>query len=147
VNTNDTPRPPVLDTVRRISACLSVSDLDASVRWYTERMGFAEVVRQDFPELHARLAYLRHGDLILELVQSSPTAGVTRPAPPGHTVVRGITQISLHVDDAKAAMREAEAAELPLVTGILEAPQIGVRAFFSQDPDGNLIEFHQADWA
>ncbi len=162
MNTNDLPaglpadsenperpgRPHILEGVQRISACLSVTDLDASVLWYTERMGFEEVLRRDFPDLNARLAYVRWGDLILELVQSTPSVGVSRPAPPaGHTIVRGITQVSLHVEDAQKAMEQVKEAGLPLLTDLIDAAPIGVKAFFSQDPDGNLIEFHQADWA
>ncbi len=141
-------RPHLLDGVRCISACLSVVDLDASLLWYTERLGFEEVLRKDFPELNARLAYVRHGELVLELVQSEPSVGVTRPAPPaGHIIVRGVTQISLHVDDAEKAMEQVKAAGVPPLTGLIDAAPIGVKAFFSEDPDGNLIEFHQADWA
>ena len=143
----DAPPAPILSTVQWISVCISVRDLDDAVSWYTEQLGFAEVLRQDFPSLSAGLAYLRHGDLVIELVQSTPSAGVQRPAPPLHAVLRGISQLSLYVPDIHEALAAVKAKGLPIVMDLVEVPVIGVAAFFTQDPDGNLIEFHQADWA
>jgi catechol 2,3-dioxygenase-like lactoylglutathione lyase family enzyme len=145
--TSDNDTTAILSTVQWLSVCISVSSLDESVSWYTEQLGFEQVLRQDFPELSAGLAYLRHGDLVIELVESSPSAGVERPAPPRHALVRGITQLTLYVPDAHRALEQVKAKGLPIVMDLVEVPVTGVTAFFSQDPDGNLIEFHQADWA
>lgn len=143
---NDT-RPAILGAVQWLSACISVRDLDESVSWYTEQLGFEQVLRQDFPELSAGLAYLRYRNLVIELVESSPSAGVSRPTPPRHALVRGITQLTLYVPDAHHALALVKAKGLPIVMDLVEVPITGVTAFFTQDPDGNLIEFHQADWA
>jgi len=140
-------RPEILSAVQWMSVCISVSDLEASVNWYTGQLGFEPVLRRDFPELSAGLAYLRYRDLVIELVESSPSAGVTRPAPPRHALVRGISQISLYVPDIRHALELVEDRGLPIVMDLVEVPAMGVSAFFTQDPDGNLIEFHQADWA
>jgi methylmalonyl-CoA/ethylmalonyl-CoA epimerase len=144
---HDAPAPAILSTVQWISVCISVRNLDDAVSWYTEQLGFEQVLRQDFPALSAGLAYLRHGDLVIELVESTPSAGVERPAPPLHAVVRGISQLSLYVADAREALAAVKAKGLPIVMDLVEVPVTGVTAFFTQDPDGNLIEFHQADWA
>jgi catechol 2,3-dioxygenase-like lactoylglutathione lyase family enzyme len=140
-------QPSILSTVQWISACLSVSDLDVSADWYIDKLGFETVLRQDFPALSARLAYLRHRDLVLELVESTPSAGIVRPAPPLHGLVRGISQITFYVPDIREAFAGVRAQGLPIVMDLVEVPQIGVSAFFTEDPDGNLIEFHQAAWA
>ena len=139
--------PEILSAVQRLSVCISVRDLDESVSWYTEQLGFKPVLRQDFPELSARLAYLRYRNLVVELVESSPSAGVARPTPPQHALVRGISQLTLYVSDARYALALVKANGLPIVMDLVEVPDIGVTAFFTQDPDGNLIEFHEAEWA
>jgi catechol 2,3-dioxygenase-like lactoylglutathione lyase family enzyme len=63
------------------------------------------------------------------------------------SIVPGITQLSLHVDDAQKAFEQVKAAGLPLLTELIDAAPIGVKAFFTEDPDGNLIEFVEAGWA
>lgn len=145
--TIDETRPEILSTVQWLSSCISVSDLTEAVTWYTEKLGFEVVLRQDFPELSAGLAYLRFGNLVIELVESTPSAGVSRPAPPRHATVRGITQLTLYVADAHHALALVKEKGLPIVMDLVEVPVTGVTAFFTQDLDGNLIEFHEADWA
>lgn len=136
----------LLDLVHHVSAAVSVRELDRSVEWYTERLGFAVVSTQDFPAIDARVAYLRHGDTVLELVQSTPAVAVTRPAPPYNYVVLGWAQISLTVDDIQQARRMAEELGLTIVSDIVTAPDLGVSVFVTQDLDGNLIEVAQLDW-
>jgi lactoylglutathione lyase len=136
----------LLDLVRHVSAAVSVRDLDRSVDWYTDKLGFDVVATQDFPAIGARVAYLRHGDTVLELVRSTPAVAVTRPAPPYNYVVLGWAQLSLAVDDIQQARLLAGERGLTIVSDIVTAPDLGVTVFVTQDLDGNLIEIAQLDW-
>lgn len=137
----------LVDQVQHVSAAVSVRDLDASIKWYGEHLGFEVVVAQDFPAVSARLAFLRSGNVFIELVQSTPAVAITRPAPPLNYVVIGYAQISLYVADVEVARQLAQEQGLPIVTEITSVPDLGVAAFFTQDPDGNLIEIIHCDWA
>lgn len=143
---DSTVETPFLAQVRLLSACVSVASLDASVDWYVERLGFEVLLTKDFPEMSARLAYLRYGDLVIELVESRPSVGIDRPPPSHHAMVRGVTQLTLHVADVRRARALAGARGLPIVMELTEVPEIGVAAFFTRDIDGTLIEIIQADW-
>jgi catechol 2,3-dioxygenase-like lactoylglutathione lyase family enzyme len=136
----------LLDQVQHVSAAVSVRDLDESVSWYVEKFGFAVQSSQDFPAISARVAYLRHRDVVLELIQATPAVGIERPAPPYNYAVRGYAQISLYVEDIYQARALAQAQGLPIVSDIVTAPELGVSVFLTKDLDGNYIEIAHSDW-
>ncbi|PPK70206.1 VOC family protein [Actinokineospora auranticolor] len=132
--------------VKQVSAAVSVSNLDDSIAWYADNLGFEVVTRQDFPAINARVAYIRNRKVVLELVQAEPAVRIHRPAPPFNYVVQGFAQLSLYVDDIATAKAQALAQGLSLVSDIVSAPDLGVQVFLLQDLDGNLIEVAQASW-
>jgi catechol 2,3-dioxygenase-like lactoylglutathione lyase family enzyme len=132
--------------IKRVSVALSVRDLDASAQWYTEYLGFAVVAAQDFPAINARVAYIRSGKLVIELVQTTPSVRVERPAAPYNYTVQGYAQLSLYVDNLHEAKEAALADGLTLLSDVVSAPNLGVQVFLLQDLDGNVIEVAHADW-
>jgi catechol 2,3-dioxygenase-like lactoylglutathione lyase family enzyme len=127
--------------IRRLSVCLSVADLDVSLAWYQDVLGFRTRKVVPFPDLDARVAFVEAGDFRFELVQTLASTSVERPEPPGHTAVRGLTQLTLYVRRLdpvleRLAARNVDPAMPPVTVGAL-----GIRAFFVRDADGNLIEF------
>ena len=133
-------------SIKRVAVALSVRDLDASVQWYTAHLGFAVVAAQDFPAINARVAYIRSGKLIIELVQTTPSVRVERPAPPYNYTVQGYAQVALYVDNLQEAKDAALAQGLTLASDVVSAPGLGVQVFTVQDLDGNVIEIAHADW-
>ncbi|MFF5212102.1 VOC family protein [Streptosporangium sp. NPDC000396] len=127
----------------RLSACLAVRDLDRCAAWYADTLGFTVARRHEFPELGASVAYLALGEQRLELLQPAGGVGLTLPAPPGHALVYGVTQLACYVDDIEAARDRVLAAGIPLAMDPVTVPELGVSAFFIRDPEGNLIEFIQ----
>ena len=91
---------------------IAVPDLEAAIEWYGRVLGFADPRRHEIEPLQARMAFVRHGSLRLELWQRAGAA----PLP----------------DERREPMRhEAD----PLAPG-LPAPF----AMFIRDPGGTLIE-------
>jgi catechol 2,3-dioxygenase-like lactoylglutathione lyase family enzyme len=129
-----------------LSACLSVADLAATAAWYERVLGFTTVRSLSMPALHAEVAYLRNERFTLELLQIEGAVTVSTPPPPGHAGVHGVTQLTFYVPDAEAAMKELDALGATPVTDLLDVPDLGVRAFFVRDPEGNNIEFIEASW-
>ena len=129
--------------VRRLSACISVADLDRSIKWYSDVLGFRLRRQAPFPDLGARLAFLEVDDLRLELVQSDGSVTGDRPDPPRHAGVRGVTQLTLYVDDLDQVLAELAEHGVPLAMPPVDVEVLGIRAFFIRDADGNLIEFIQ----
>jgi catechol 2,3-dioxygenase-like lactoylglutathione lyase family enzyme len=122
--------------VRQIDhVTLVVRDLDASRRFYVDRLGMTEVPRPafDFAGLWFRAGEtLVH--LILESDRSGP-AGVNA----GQTKTTRCHHLAFAVDDAAAAAAELEAAGATFVAKPKRRPDGAVQTFVL-DPDGHIIE-------
>src|SRR5229473_7071713 len=79
---------------------MSVQDIDASARWYVEKLGFREVQRENYPEFKTSLVFLELNGYRVELIQDgNATSGATRPDPPVHTAIYGISQFAFRTTD------------------------------------------------
>jgi len=130
---------------------LCVSDLDRSVRFYTEGLGFEVAERYDLdsaemPGLDKALEvegrtdivslFIRKGGMAIELLHyKSP--GVVG-APSAHRNQLGLTHLSFYVDDVdQAAARLVEAGGTILPDTRQSA---GILLMFVADPDGVRVE-------
>jgi catechol 2,3-dioxygenase-like lactoylglutathione lyase family enzyme len=133
---------PLVATDGRIHACLSVADLDATAAWYRTVLGFRIFQRFDYTQFPVRVAYLRLGEVELELVEAKGAKADRRGDPPADHVARlGISQLSFRVADAKAAAATLAKHGISAVFGPVHAPEFNLNAFFVRDNEGNLVEF------
>lgn len=128
---------------------LSVANLDETVAWYKDKLGFEDDSHYalDFPQLQARVAFLRRGDFGLELFEVSGSSGM-----PGHARqtgtdlhVQGLKHVALAVEDidrARAALT-ARGVTFVMDTAPVPGPR-GARFAFFRDNNGLLIELYQA---
>ena len=124
----------------RLRLELFVDDLDRSVAFYEQALGFRAVRREP--------AYvsLRRGDAELGL---APVATLPADGPgPGFTQdrlagIRGAgAEIVLEVEDLDAALRAVERAGHPLAEPLRDRPW-GLRDFRVADPDGSYVRITQ----
>jgi catechol 2,3-dioxygenase-like lactoylglutathione lyase family enzyme len=131
---------------------LTVSDLDASVSFYTDVVGL-QVERRGirsggdwFDTLTGNagavidVAMLRSGQLVLQLVHYA--AGGNPDVATGHNRV-GNLHLCINVDDVVAKHAEIVASGRHRPTPIVELPVPGLRSFYVSDPDGVPVEFLQ----
>ncbi len=117
---------------------LAVTDFEASMRFYTEGLGFRVEARFDDPSF----AILRHGPMTVCLAEQGhpsedlPDHVMTVPDKPARPGVR----LVLWVDDAFAGPCRAARARIPMASEPWSPPWGGGR-FFARDPDGYLVEF------
>ncbi len=132
-----------------LSACVAVTDLDASVQWYGRVLGFEAVTGMDFPDLDAEVVFLKNGRIRLELVTSKYLTMMHRPDPPRHAHVSGVAQICFYTDDMEEVLSHLREGGVPLAMAPVDVPELSLRGLFIRDPSGNLIEFieprHTAD--
>ncbi|MCC9312447.1 VOC family protein [Kitasatospora sp. RB6PN24] len=129
-----------------LSACLSVADLPRMAEWYRTVLGFTLIRGLELPQFDAEVAYLGNGAQVVELVRVANGIDQRRPLPPNHGALRGLSQLAFYVADLAATASELKARGAELVTEPTDAPALGVRVVFVRDPEGNYLEFIQADW-
>jgi lactoylglutathione lyase len=127
-----------------------VEDVDATVAWYEEKLGFERVIEFPTAELPvplleqggARIVILRRGDVILEVTG----AREMQPHPmrwKSHVeAVRfgGFGHLCFLVDDCATAAQELEAQGVPMDMAVREWPELGITTAHFHDNEGNDLE-------
>lgn len=128
-----------------------VSDLDRSVSFYRDVLGLEPLVERDvqggymaelmgYPDTHLRLAFLKAGNELLELIQYLQPAG-TRIDPTKYNV--GTAHVCFRVTDLTALhadlLERGASLQSDPVT-ITTGPNKGGCALYMYDPDGIAIE-------
>jgi catechol 2,3-dioxygenase-like lactoylglutathione lyase family enzyme len=112
-----------------------VTDLDRSVTFYTEQLGF-QLVHRAGP-----IGTVARGQL--HVLLSGPGASGNRPMPDGtRQGPGGWNRIVLYVDDLDRSIGSLEKVHAHLRNDVESGP--GGRQVLVDDPDGNPIELHEA---
>lgn len=117
---------------------LKVADLERSLAFYRDTLGFAEMLRINFPDSdRLMLVYLRMTDT--QYLELFPGGEGNRAPGPDTTAIH---HFCLEVDDLKAVAADLEERGVELTI----KPQIGLDHNWQcwiEDPDGNRIEIMQ----
>ena len=123
---------------------MSVSDLDGSIAWFSDVLGFEFDRREHFLEEHGiHIAFVRNGDFFVELFQH----GEAQPASPERSLPNddlrtlGNKHMCFSISDMSGMLKRLEANDVTVALGPIEAP--GSIACFINGPDGALIELVQ----
>ncbi len=125
---------------------LVVQNVDASVYWYEEMLGFKLERRFGFPEAGVEIAHiLTSSGVRIELIdqagsESSPDGGKDAFKA---LYTRGAKHIGLLVDDIEAVAEELKAKGADAVHEVTAVEPAGVKNFWIRDNSGNLIEFNE----
>lgn len=122
-----------------------VRDIDASVRWYVDHLGFEHDFNYGFPGVRA--AFVRHGPIRIEFFQTegaTPPSG-DRATPETNLKLGGINHFAIEVDNLEDAIADLETAGVAIVSPPREVPNSGGERYaFIHDNEGMLIELVQA---
>jgi predicted enzyme related to lactoylglutathione lyase len=121
-------------TLTSISPVLLVSDLERSVAYYRDRLGFDTELYGDPPNF---ASVGRDNATILLALTDEPE----RIVPHWH-VVENMWNVYIRVDDVDRLYAEIQERGAPIDYTIYDAPH-GFREFGVQDPDGHDIAFGQ----
>ena len=106
-----------------------VSDLDKSVKFYSEFMGLGPIIRLGNPQ-HQVVMLGEDGETKLELIYEP---GRTLPENPG-----GVISMGYAPENLDAFMAKVAEAGIPAVGPISPSPDI--RFYFISDPDGYAVQ-------
>lgn len=112
-------------------AALNATDVDASIAFYTQVLGFYQVPRPGFSFAGSWL-YSEGLGMMLHLIHDERFEPIS---------TRDNTRrnhLAFRVDDIEQTLADLEAHQIPVVQRRL--PDYGYRQLFIHDPDGNLIE-------
>lgn len=121
-----------------LHTCIRVMDLEKSLKFYKEALGFEEKRRKDFPDSGFTLVFLSDasGNHEIELTYNY------NPEKP-YEIGNGFSHIGVSVDDLEAS-RERHIKMGYKVTELMGLPGNKPKFYFITDPDGYEIEIIRA---
>lgn len=112
-----------------------VSDLERSIRFYTEKLGFKLLFRSEAENYREIGAFLEYNGARLELLQSVGKVYVPRkPERPF------CPHFCFEAEDMNVVLKILEKNEIPILDGSNEIPGSEWRIYFT-DPDQNVLEY------
>lgn len=122
---------------------ISVYDMDASIKWYKDNLGFNEITFDNYvDDLKARLVFIRNGDFELELFEYNEP----KPLPPERFMPNddlktvGTKHMAIYTADIKGVLERFEKNGVDVV---FSKQMNGEPMCFIRDNSGVLIEVIQ----
>jgi catechol 2,3-dioxygenase-like lactoylglutathione lyase family enzyme len=115
---------------------LSVADMDASVKWYSEKLGLAVVMRSPRQD-KASAVVLEGAGLTVELVKHDDAIAPSKEPP----LIHGFMKAGLVVDDLDKTVANLKARGVPIFLGPFPARGSIKSNALIKDNAGNLIQF------
>jgi methylmalonyl-CoA/ethylmalonyl-CoA epimerase len=120
---------------------ISVPDLEASIVWYRDMLGFAVEKRFALDTVPFKAAFLRRGDFRFELFEVAGAASLPeeRRYPDGDLRTHGTKHIAFAVQDVHAVFATLKQRGVDIARDIFVIEGMGPGGFI-RDNAGNLIE-------
>lgn len=121
---------------------LSVADVEASAKWYSEKLDLKVVMRP--PKANqATVIVLEGNGLIVELIQQDGAQSLSQVAPDikNNILVHGIIKAGLIVEDFDKTVALLKERQVPIVIGPFPARADQRANVIFKDNEGNLIQF------
>jgi methylmalonyl-CoA/ethylmalonyl-CoA epimerase len=132
-------------SIRPLHLGISVSNLEESIKWYTEMLGFEPSKRLDLSDGSVRIAIVEHQGFGIELIEvrDSTPYPLAWQDPGGQHKTRGVVHFAFLVDDLDATAEVLREKGARFACELTTLKGLGIRYFHIFDNDGNLVEFGQ----
>ncbi|MBP2645796.1 MAG: Glyoxalase/bleomycin resistance protein/dioxygenase [Firmicutes bacterium] len=130
-------------SIRPLHCGVSVPNIEESIAWYQEMLGFTLVSNQYIPALMAKVAFLEHGDFKIELfeVENASPLPEERRFPNCDIKTHGTKHVAYAVADIHQVMSYLKSRNVDVALDIFQME--GELVGFIRDNAGNLIEIIQ----
>ncbi len=114
-----------------------VSDMDSSISFYTQKLGFKFCIKYRDEEEHEEFALLKYGNTDLELIKDlkieyqKPV--IKKPYCP---------HLAIEIDDMESAFKTLQENNINIIKGPQKLRDEETWVYFS-DPDNNILEYIQ----
>ena len=122
---------------------ISVPDLDATIEWYSERLGFRLIHSAQRGDI--RVALLRSADVVLEVVSIPTAIAREQVAPPIERdfQLHGVFKVGVFVEDLEAQISRLETRGVEFVSEIYYDPNLDARSAIVKDNSGNSVQLFE----
>lgn len=126
--------------VKPLHCGISVPNMDESIAWYVNMLGFSVVSNKYIAPLKAKVAFLELGDFAIELFETDGAAPLPadRRVPNLDIRTHGIKHVAYRVENLKALMADLKDRDVDVAMDVF--PMEGDWVAFIRDNSGNLLE-------
>lgn len=126
-------------------SALIVKDIDVSLAWYTDMLGYTILDQKDVKEMNFRQANLKRGSSAIELIELGkaidPAAVIEGYSE--KTKIQGIFKIGFTVSDFDDWISHLETSNAEFHGSVVSDPVSGKRMVIIKDPDGNRVQLFE----
>lgn len=133
-----------LNTLTIFNVALSVPNIDESIAWYSDKLGFQLKQRRKV-STGIEIALIEKNGFFIDLIAITDSKNLeSNPQdPPAHLKVQGIRNLVFWVDDLKATDAQLKAKGVKLIWESRFIQEIGTSVTNFRDNNGNLIAIWQ----
>jgi methylmalonyl-CoA/ethylmalonyl-CoA epimerase len=137
--------PSFLNSLSPHHVALSVPNLEETIQWYQDKLGFTMTLRRELPQFSTRQAFLELNGFQIEVFERENSTR-TQPSPvnvPDDLLTQGYKHIAFTVDDIDAIATELKRRNVEVALEPVTDEELGLTICFIKDSNGNLIELVQ----
>lgn len=136
------------DTLPEIAPYFSaiiVKDLNTSLNWYVEKLGFAVFNKTELAARGIKQANLTRAGMAIELIElgTAITQDTLLTNFSQKTKIQGFFKLGFQVRDFDKWMLHLEATKANFYGGVVKDPVSGKRMVLITDPDGNRLQLFE----
>jgi catechol 2,3-dioxygenase-like lactoylglutathione lyase family enzyme len=122
---------------------VSVPNLQASAKWYSENLGLSVVKQATSPDKKAAVTILQGNGLSVELVWFADAVSLSTIAPEitGNHQVHGIFKAGILVDDLDSMLAHLKSRDVTMAFEPFFDASLQCRMFAIRDNNGNILQF------
>ncbi len=129
-----------LETLQIFNVAISVANLDESIEWYQDKLGFRLQNRRRV-STGIEIALIEKNGFFIDLIYIAGSKNMegNPQDPPNHLKVQGLRNLVFWVDDLQAANAELKAKGVQLIWESRYIPEVKTSVTNFRDNNGNLI--------
>lgn len=126
-------------------SALIVDNIEHSITWYTNTIGFETLNKNEFPDAGFKQANLKRGNVLIELIELDTAISAKEAIPNYNSKTRliGFFKIGFLISDFDQWMDYLKKQNVEFHGSVVNQPESDKRMVIVKDPDGNRIQFFE----